>query len=53
MPVGPSILWPVNDGEVDAEVADVDRQVRDGLAGVEHGEGADRAGPLDEPSRPG
>ena len=39
--------------EVDAEVVDVDRQVRHRLAGVEHDEGADGVRPLGELARPG
>ena len=47
-PSGPSILWPAEREEVDAELGDVDRQVRHRLAGVEHDERADLVRPGDE-----
>ena len=48
MPSGPNILCPEKRQEVDAEVVDVDRQVRHRLAGVEHDERADGVGALGE-----
>ena len=53
MPVGPSILWPGEHGEVDVERPHVERQVRGRLAGVEHDERADPVREGDELARPG
>ena len=52
-PLGPSILWPEKARKSTPELGHVDRQVRHRLAGVQHDQRTDLAGPGDERRRPG